>query len=476
MPKKITLLLSGFDTGKSRLNIKTDADEFGMFFSSIVKGILNENLIKSNRIVFFHTCHFKNKDNIDMSSIFFKVITEHLKNKIAICQILSSDDDEFKEKAASWKNTEHCLDQRNALINIFSKEQKCFFEDYYLGKEEDKLGATVIHIDTYFDCNNLLSDLIDQELGHLIIYKFIAGKCFSDTFWNGSLSYKNKFLSLTIISDDYIKDQENINLTPIMHYFFRRDFIQIFKSDDPSLLERRISHWVKLYFYSPSCFFSYAEENGVHSHMSLIESNIRQYFNFLKIERDKTNDNLYMNLEDYQDRLAKGDMVFCILSKKYLERFHPMYELVSTLENKRLLMDEEYTSVYTEYKKAITRTFSGAGFLVIIHHDAAEDYIYNDNNNLKNKWYEIVNENKKDKKFKQSDVEKIYNNIENIKNFLKSLYNHKSADDHIMDAFRGLAWEIKKIISKHENDYFDIYQRYTEDSFPYIKSRHNISN
>lgn len=450
--KRLTLLLSNLN--EKGFSLGDDVEEFSTLFMMIVNSILdlNKQIGYNNRMVFVHECiSSRSRDDKEIKSLLRKAFSQKINSDIEIY-----DNGDFvtdSERYARVNST-----PQNAVINLFTEDDRHFFDAFFNDSEE--MNATIIHISTCFSTDDLLYKILsDRAVDHLLIYKFTSEISSSDVFWQNGLTLGDNISTVTVISNDAIND--GVRLSPIMHYHFRKNFIHIQKKNILGL-RMGINRWINLYFNAPSCFFLYVKDDGMHSYLKNIEKTIKRYFNFLEI------DYLYMNIGgSCQNRLIAGDFVFCIISKKYLESFYPMLELLGILEKMNLSFSNENLEDLI-YSKVVLRSFSERGFLPIITLDAASEYLDATSDKLKNKWLEIISENKKNKQYNLNQADHIYHNIDNINVFLRTLYFHDGANNYQNNNFRGLAWKVKKMLSLSKHHYFDIYREYSEDTFPWI--------
>lgn len=432
-------------------------------FSIFVSAFLARN-DKEQGLCFIHCYHLPSK-YLQKEDI-HKLIDDKFKARLS---------DHFPEKSILLVNKTNgsrnaiekffdSLDSENASINIFPNERGLFEKCKEIAKVKCKGKRIVVSVRSYYDCASFFLDKNGRvNFGHLVVIRHPTSHCYSEIIEEQSFR-ANLIPSLTILSQEaHLKDSQ-LTVGENSHYFFEQNCLFIRYSDTESVLQENIESWVAAYFYSPTCYISYGNDDGLQDIMSQLEVAMRRYFNFLDPKIDKLPEHITKKLHDVEYALINAKLLFAIIGVEYLRSKWAMYELLRVLTNKGYIVDgsnEKIDDIKTaDVKKSKFFPLENKGFFPLITKEAG-DVVYkkskfpSDDCSLKDYWVREAIENPESKRTNQ-----IADNISKIIDALNEIYDYMRLEAHCEDNFKILAWLTKEAIK--ERGYLDFYQTIEE--------------
>lgn len=353
----------------------------------------------------------------------------------------------IKNHQLDWSFFSHQLIEEGALLNYVDEIKQEIKVD---------INCNLIDINIY-DCHSIMLAIDSYEdLGNLVLYKSSNSSSYINGFKKiGKDQLKIK--SLLFCSSEDLRDGNKIKVNESGHYFFKENFYYIRLNNNMNYC---IYKWVLAYYYPPSFYFSYAEKDGQLQKMDMINQYITRYFNYIDFVRiDKKPENAFMNLQTYHKNLVSGDIVFLLIGRNFLTRFHPMKELFDALLL-RGVFDIDDLSLVDILKYGIIP--------LITDKEDVRNYLYNDNDNLlKNSWREIKDSSDASINPDAAKSLAIFNAIEKIRIVLQNTFNDKDIDQHINEKCRWLAWCVNKALKSSKKNHINFYKNYKNpDDFP----------
>lgn len=385
-------------------------------------------------------------NNFESESIIIKTKTQYKKVKKNFYFF------DFNEKS---DNIDYLLEKvkiDNEYSTIFAIMDEDFFYES-IREMKDKGVRPDLVIQGHSGCENSFKKIIENQDALIILHPTSDTTCYSNfikLIYDEKFNFKkNKIFDykypITIISKAPLEkkqDGHKYSYNPISKIFY------LSYSDDKAYDKINESTYklIDLLNNPINIYFSYGSTTNTREVIDLLKDKISFFFPFIKTFYDKQIENFNQPLDEYEEKLTKGDIIIIFINKKYLYSRFAMRELAKIYskynhppKNLIYIVDLECREILKNSKKC-DKLYS-----------YWKNQISNSELNLKNL---LNDEAKNDEKNILYDYHLVNEKIVDIIKTIRNVYDHKSIDDHISTNMSSPLWFIYDYLRPER---FDLY-------------------
>jgi hypothetical protein len=209
-------------------------------------------------------------------------------------------------------------------------------------------------------------------------------------------------------------------------------------------------------------FVTYGSTKEVKRQIDILKEKIRLIFPYANLLKDKEIENYNTDIEEYEEKLANGDIIIVLINKKFIQSIYAMRELSRIYEinggrlpnNAIILKDDSIKKLLVDTVKTDEYVFK------FWEKEEVESQQITNNQNL-------TEEGRIHEKNKLNNCRLINKHKSVIIRDLKDNYDHKTIKEHERDGMLSILWAIYRYMTI-DYKYFDLYNKASSSDFKLI--------